>query len=74
VRKIARYGGAKPRILSNQEIIDEMNLFYKDFRNAPVCWVDAESIAELALTVGAPSKQELGAIRSEDAKNGWAQP
>jgi hypothetical protein len=70
LRKIAIYAGAKPRILSNQEIIDEMNLFYKDFRNAPVCWVDAEPIAELALTVGAPSEQELGAIRSEDAKEG----
>ena len=70
LRNFQRYGVMHPRILSNQAIMDEMTLFYKDFRNTPVCWVDAEPIAELALTVGAPSEDELAAIRAEDAKAG----
>jgi hypothetical protein len=69
LRNLQRYGN-HPRILSNQAIMDEMTLFYKDFRNTPVCWLNAEPIAELALTIGAPTDAELDAIRAEDAKNG----
>ena len=72
LRNFQRYGAAHPRILSNQAIMDEMTTFYKDFRNTPVCWVDAEPIAELTLTVGAPTDAELDAIRAEDAKSGCA--
>lgn len=70
LRNFQRYSAAHPRILSNQAIMDEMTLFYKDFHNTPVCWADAEPIAELALTVGAPTDAELESIRAEDAKNG----
>jgi len=69
LRNLVRYTNS-PHFLSNQEVMDEMTLFYKDFRNTPVCWANAEPIAELALTMGAPSEQELVAIRSEDAKDG----
>ena len=72
LRNFQRYSAAHPRILSNQAIMDEMTTFYRDFRNTPVCWVDAEPIAELALTVGAPTDAELDAIRAEDAKSGCA--
>jgi hypothetical protein len=70
LRNLLRYDRTNPRILSNQVILDEMTLFYKDFRNSPVCWATAEPIAELALTIGAPSETELIAIRSEDARDG----
>jgi hypothetical protein len=70
LRTFMRYTAANPRILSNQEISDEMTLFYKDFRNTPVCWSDAEPVAELALTIGAPSEVDLDALRAEDAKSG----
>lgn len=52
------------------KIEDEMNLFYKDFRNIAVCWGDAELISLLTLSGGAPSQTELDAVRSEDAKEG----
>jgi hypothetical protein len=55
---------------SKGEIIDEMTLFYKDFRNTPVCWGEAEQIAQLTLMGATPSDVDLDAIRSEDAKNG----
>jgi hypothetical protein len=71
LRVFLRYGsGNPPRILTNHEVLDEMDLFYKDFRNTPVCWSDAEVVAELALTVGAPSEVDLDALRAEDAKSG----
>ena len=54
------------------EVFSETTLFYKDFRNAPVCWDDAMQIAKLTLEGAAPSDTELEAIRSEDAKEGCA--
>lgn len=47
-----------------------ITLFYKDFRNTPVCWGDAELISILTLSGGAPSDAELDAVRSADAKEG----
>ena len=70
LRNLLRYTVTNPRILSNQSILDEMTLFYKDFRNTPVFWADAEPVAELALTVGAPPEADLEALRAEDAKSG----
>jgi hypothetical protein len=70
LRNIQRYAVEIPQILSNRAILDEMTLFYKDFRNTPACWADAEPVAELALTVGAPSEADLDSLRSEDAKSG----
>jgi hypothetical protein len=58
-------GSQKP---SYGEIIDETALFYKDFRNIPVCWAEAVGIAQLTLEGGAPSEAELDEVRSEDAK------
>jgi hypothetical protein len=58
------------RPVKNGEITDEMTLFYKDFRNTPVCWWDAAEIAELTLKGAAPSENDLVALRSEDAKDG----
>jgi hypothetical protein len=55
------------------EAIDEMSLFYKDFRNAPVCWGDAFDIAELTLKGRAPSEDDLIPLRTEDAKEGCGQ-
>jgi hypothetical protein len=48
--------------------LGEVTLFYKDFRNTPVCWGDAVSIAEFTLYGIAPSEAELDAVRAEDAK------
>jgi hypothetical protein len=70
LRNLRRYAEANPQIPSKRAINDEMTLFYKDFRNTPVCWSDAEPVAELALTVGAPSEADLDALRAEDAKSG----
>lgn len=70
LRNLRRYNAANPQMLTNNAISDEMTLFYKDFRNTPVCWSDAEVVAELALTVGAPSEGDLDALRAEDAKAG----
>jgi hypothetical protein len=70
LRNLRRYHDVNPQILANQAIQDEMTLFYKDFRNTPVCWTDAEVVAELALTVGAPSEADLDALRAQDAKFG----
>ncbi len=70
LRNLMRYTAADPQIVPNHALLDEMALFYKDFRNTPVCWSDAEPVAELALTVGAPSEIELDALRAEDAKSG----
>lgn len=64
----ARMEGSRQR--SNGEIIDEMSLFYKDFRNTPVCWDHAEQVAELTLLAGPPSEADLDALRREDAKKG----
>jgi hypothetical protein len=50
------------------EIINETALFYRDFRNTPVCWAEAVGISQLTLGGGAPSEAELDAVRSEDAK------
>jgi hypothetical protein len=50
--------------------MDEVTLFYKDFRNAPVCWADASNIAVFTLYGAAPSESELDAVRAEDAKEG----
>lgn len=58
------------KIVGYDKIEDEMNLFYQDFRNTPVCWGDAELISILALSGGAPSETELDAVRSDDAKEG----
>ncbi|MGC2292124.1 MAG: hypothetical protein WA450_09285 [Candidatus Acidiferrales bacterium] len=70
LRNVRRYSVANPQMLTNDAITGEMTLFYKDFRNTPVCWSDAEVVAELALTGGAPSEVDLGALRAEDAKSG----
>jgi hypothetical protein len=70
LRNLRRYSVANPQMLRNNAITDEMTLFYKDFRNTPVCWSDAEIVAELALTIGAPSEVDLDALRAEDAKSG----
>jgi hypothetical protein len=70
LRNLRRYAEANPQILPTRAIDDEMTLFYKDFRNTPVCWSDAEPVAELALTVGAPSETDLEALRTENAKSG----
>jgi len=70
LHNLLRYTAANPQIVSNQLLLDEITLFYKDFRNTPVCWSDAEPVAELALTVGAPSEIDLDALRAEDAKSG----
>jgi hypothetical protein len=70
LRNLRRLSVAKPQMLTNNAITDEMTLFYKDYRNTPVCWSDAEVVAELALTVGAPSEVELDTLRAEDAKSG----
>jgi hypothetical protein len=60
----------KGRPFTNGELFNETTLFYKDFRNTPVCWDDAMQIAKLTLEGAAPSDSELAAIRSEDAKKG----
>ena len=73
LRNVQRYT-SQARILSNQKIVDQMTLLYKDFRNTPICWANAEPIAELSLTVGAPSEAELDAVRREDAKAGCTIP
>jgi hypothetical protein len=58
--------------MTPQQVFNETTLFYKDFRNTPVCWDDAMQIAMLTLTGAAPSDSELAAVRSEDAKEGCA--
>lgn len=58
------------KIQQYDKIKDEMTLFYNDFRNTPVCWGDAELIAILSLSGGAPSEADLDAVRSADAKEG----
>jgi hypothetical protein len=62
--------GGNDKIQGWDAIKDQMTLFYQDFRNTPVCWGDAELIAILSLSGGAPSDSELAAVRSEDARAG----
>jgi hypothetical protein len=70
LRSLARYGDPNWKMVSNQEIIDEMIRFYKDPHNLPVCWENAEPIAELTLATHGLSDAELTAIRGEDTKTG----
>ena len=58
------------RPAKNGDITDEMTLFYKDYRNARVCWWDALEIAELTLKGAPPPENDLAAVRREDAKDG----
>lgn len=52
------------------KVRSEMDLFYNNVRNAPVCFSDARNVTLLALSGRALTEVELDALRSEDAKDG----
>lgn len=56
------------RPYSPVQVTSEMDSFYGDYRNAPVCWDDALVFSLGALSGHPPSEQELSAARVEGAK------
>lgn len=51
------------------QIVTEMNAFYSDDRNAPVCWDDALIFSVSSLEGSPPTGKELSAARARGAKS-----
>jgi hypothetical protein len=56
--------------LSNGEMVSEMDAFYRDFRNAPVCWDNALMFSIGSLEGRPPTEEQLSSARVAGAKSG----
>jgi hypothetical protein len=58
------------REITVTKIVDAMNLFYGDYRNAPICWRNALQFSVWSLNGDAPTDQDLDAARTRGANGG----